>query len=221
MALQKLQALHDAGKFDYIILDTPPSRSTLEFLEAPRLLSQLFEANFIQWLIVPANRLASAAMKKALGLLEKLTGASFMGHMLDFITALFEMRAGFSEHLKRMIRLMESEEVGVVLVTGAHSDFTEELAHFRGHLEKHGLKLDSMIINRTLGAYEASPSASASTSAEAEMASRVLQSLRKREQKALDQLKISAQQTPLQLMPELARDVHSLQDLAQIARRLQ
>lgn len=219
MAMQKLQALHESGQFDCIILDTPPSRSTLEFLDAPRLLSQLFEANFIQWLVVPANKLASVAMKKALGLLEKLTGAGFMGHMLDFVAALFEMRTGFSDHLRRMIRLLESEQVGVILVTGPNTDFTAELTHFRGHLEKHGLRLDGMVVNRTLGAYPSEPS---SEVRDIEPAIQLLQALQSREKRALERLSSApiSRGIPRHEMPELARDIHSLPDLVQIARRL-
>ncbi len=226
MALQKLQSIHESGQYDCIILDTPPSRSTLEFLDAPRLLSQLFEANFIQWLIVPANRIASATMKKALGLLEKLTGASFMGHMMDFITAIFEVRLGFSDHLRRMIRLMESEEVGVILVTGAHSDFSEELAHFKGHLEKHGLCLDAMIVNRTIGAYARTAGISETPAAGSpglQKALELLEGLKGREERGLADLKntVAGSTISPRLMPELARDVHNLEDLVHIARRLQ
>jgi anion-transporting ArsA/GET3 family ATPase len=224
MAIQKLQAVHESGKFDCIILDTPPSRSTLEFLDAPKLLSQLFDANLIQWLMVPANKLASATMRKALGLLEKLTGASFMGHMMDFVAALFEVRVGFSDHLRRMVQLMESEDVGVILVSGAHSDFTDELTHFRQHLEKHRLKLDGMIVNRTIGAYrdEQSGSDSSEGSSEFKLAVDLLRSLKGREERGLTNLKRSVAVGSFEprLMPELARDVHNLSDLVHVAKRL-
>jgi anion-transporting ArsA/GET3 family ATPase len=224
MALQKLSAIHESGKYDCIILDTPPSRSTLEFLDAPKLLAQLFDANLIQWLVVPANKIASAAMRKVLGLMEKLMGASFMGHMVDFVTVLFEMRTGFTDHLRRMIRLMESEEVGVMLVTGAHSDFSEELSHFRGHLEKHGIRLDGMIVNRTIGAYsDEGPELPPASAADFRSAVDLLRSLKGREERGLANLKKIVAEGGLEprLMPELARDVHDLKDLVQIARRLE
>ena len=223
MALQKLSAIHESGRYDCIILDTPPSRSTLEFLDAPRLLSQLFDANLIQWLMVPANKIASAAMKKVMGILEKLMGAGFMGHMLDFVTVLFEMRTGFMDHLRRMIRLMESEAVGVVLVTGAHSDFSDELSHFRSHLEKHGIRLDGMIVNRTIGAYrDEGAEVPPATRPEFREAVDLLRSLKGREDRGLAHLKkvVAAGSLEPRLMPELARDVHDLEDLVQIARRL-
>ncbi|MFN7684836.1 MAG: ArsA family ATPase [Oligoflexia bacterium] len=223
MALQQLQKLHDSGRFDCIILDTPPSRNTLDFLDAPRLLNQLFEANLIQWLVVPANRIAQATVKKALGLLEKLTGASFMHHLLDLAKAIFEVRTGFSKHLSRVIELLESEKTGVLLVTGAHADFAEELSHFRRHLLSHGLKLDALIVNRTLGAYpDLSPAQTSKLTVDPHLSRslELLQSLRAREKQALDRLKQATGGLPTTLLPELARDVHSIEDLLHVASRL-
>ena len=221
MALQQLQSLHDSGEFDCIVLDTPPSRNTLDFLNAPRLLNQLFEANLIQWLVVPANKIAQVTVKKALGLLEKLAGASFMGHMLDFASAIFEIRTGFARHLNRVIQLLESDRTGVILVTGAHADFAEEIAHFRRHIVGHGLRLDSLFVNRTLGAYpEGSVPAEAADSPELSRAIELLQALRSRESQALVRLKTATGPLATTLMPELARDVHSIEDLLHVARRI-
>lgn len=221
MALQQLQALHDSGKFDCIVLDTPPSRNTLDFLNAPRLLNQLFEANLIQWLVVPANKIAQATVKKALGLLEKLAGSSFMGHMLDFASAIFEIRSGFAKHLNQVIELLESERTGVILVTGAHADFAEEIAHFRRHIVGHGLRLDSLFVNRTLGAYpEGAVPTHLSNSEELAHALELLQSLRSRESQSFVKLKTATGPLATTLMPELARDVHSIEDLLHVARRI-
>ena len=223
MALQQLQKLHDSGRFDCIVLDTPPSRSTLEFLDAPRLLNQLFEANLIQWLVVPANKLAQATVKKALGLLEKLTGATFMHHMLDLARAIFEIRTGFSRHLTRVIELLESDRTGVLLVTGAHADFAEELAHFRKHLLAHGLKLDGLFVNRTFGAYPEATTeqlGQASGRPELSRALELLGALRAREGKALSRLQQATGGLPTKLLPELARDVHSIEDLLHVALRI-
>ena len=52
----------------------------------------------IRWLVVPTNKLVSAGMKKALGILERLTGAGFMTNLVDFAAGLFELQKGFTEH---------------------------------------------------------------------------------------------------------------------------
>jgi hypothetical protein len=183
-------------------------------LNAPRLLNQLFEANLIQWLVVPANMIAQMTVKKALELLEKLTGAGFMGYLLEFARAIFEIRAGFAYHLNRVIELLESDRTGVVLVTGAHADFAEELSHFKRHLMTHGLKLEALFVNRTLSAYPTTQTTTNDTSP----GMRLLLALRERESMAIVKLKQATGQLQTTLMPELARDVHTFEDLLHVAR---
>ena len=102
MAMERLIPLEQSGKYDCIIIDTPPSRNTLAFLNAPKLLAQLFEEKLIRWLVLPANRLVSGGMRKALGILERLTGAGFMTNLFDFASALFEVQVGFTANLKKI-----------------------------------------------------------------------------------------------------------------------
>jgi anion-transporting ArsA/GET3 family ATPase len=78
MALERLHSLYIQDQYDLIILDTPPTRNTLAFLEAPRLLAQFFDEKLIRWLVLPANKLVATGMKKAFSILEGLTGANFM-----------------------------------------------------------------------------------------------------------------------------------------------
>jgi len=106
MAMERLHSLDRSGLYDCIILDTPPSRNTMDFLNAPKLLAQFFEERMIRWLVVPTNKLVSTGMKKALGILEKLTGAGFMTNLVDFAAGLFELQKGFTEHLDRIIALL-------------------------------------------------------------------------------------------------------------------
>src|SRR5262249_42286747 len=112
MAMEKLYAIAGAGRYDCIVLDTPPSRNTLAFLDAPSLMARLFEEKLIRWVAVPANKLVAVGMKKALGLLERLTGQGFMTHMVEFFASLLEMQGSFSANLRDVMRLLESDQVG-------------------------------------------------------------------------------------------------------------
>ena len=79
MALERLYALNEGDAFDCIILDTPPSRNTVAFLNAPKLLARFFDEKLIRWLVLPANKLVSVSMRKALGpAWERPTGSGFM-----------------------------------------------------------------------------------------------------------------------------------------------
>ncbi|MCM2322960.1 MAG: AAA family ATPase [Oligoflexia bacterium] len=206
MALERLYALHRSGEYDCIILDTPPSRDTLAFLDAPKLLVQFFEDRLIRWLVLPANKLVSTGMRKALGILERLTGAGFMTNLFDFASALFEVRARFADNLKAIMRLLESPEVGFIMVTTPSSigaaGSESEVRHFLETLGKHGLHFDGVAVNRTLGYLEADQNAGRYPEARA-----VIAGLQEKERLALTGVPVCAR------LPELARDVHSVEDL--------
>jgi len=212
MAMERLYALERSGLYDCIILDTPPSRNTMQFLDAPKLLAQFFEEKMIRWLIVPTNKLVSAGMKKALGILERLTGAGFMTNLLDFATGLFELQTGFTQNLKRIVTLLESDQVGFVMVTTATPDTAPEVGHFLETLKEHRLHFDGVALNRTLSYLGVNSDASTNH----EPALEVLAALRSREAKVLHELKKNS--VPLcATLPELARDVHSVEDLLYVA----
>jgi anion-transporting ArsA/GET3 family ATPase len=214
MAMERLYALERSGLYDCIILDTPPSRNTMQFLDAPKLLGQFFEEKMIRWLVVPTNKLVSAGMKKALGILERLTGAGFMTNLLDFATGLFELQTGFTQNLKRIVTLLESDEVGFVMVTTATPDTAPEVKHFLETLKDHRLHFDGVALNRTLGYLGTTTALDGFASGEPAL--EVLAALRSREAKVLHELKKYS--VPLcATLPELARDVHSVEDLLYVA----
>jgi anion-transporting ArsA/GET3 family ATPase len=209
MALERHYALDRLGQYDCIILDTPPSRNTLAFLQAPRLLSQFFDAGFIRWLVMPANKLLATGMKKALGILEKLTGAGFMTHLLDFASALFEVRVTFTANLKRITQLLESKAVGFLMVAVPSSDTTSEALKFIEDIRAHKFHFDGVALNRTLGYFETPPENSGPALA-------VIRALQERERLVIESLGRNPVPLCAQL-PELARDVHSVEDLFHVA----
>jgi anion-transporting ArsA/GET3 family ATPase len=217
MALQRLFALVRKGGFDTIILDTPPSRNTLAFLEAPKLLSQFFEGNIIQWLVIPANRILAAGMRKALGLLEKITGAAFMTHLFEFAQALFEVRVNFTSNLDQITRLLESEKTGFLLVAAPTPDTVSEVRHFIQSVREHRFRFDGLAMNRTLIDLADRPDDWAGIPEDqAKPARELMQALREREARALAALE-TLELPVYARLPELARDVHSVEDLLHVA----
>lgn len=209
MALEKLFAIRALERYDLIVLDTPPSRNTLAFLDAPKLLAQFFDERLIRWLVLPANRLVAGGMKKALGILEKLTGAGFMTSLFDFAAALFEVQARFTANLRQITRLLESEEVGFLMVSTPAPDLAPEARHFIDSLKAHGFHFDGVALNRTLGYLDqADPAVSDPM--------RLVAGLQSRERAVLAELKRA--DIPVRAtLPELARDVHSVEDLFHVA----
>ncbi len=216
MALERLLNLERLGQYDTIILDTPPSRNTLAFLHAPRLLAQFFEERLIRWLVMPANRLLSAGMRKAMGLLEKLTGGGFMKNLLDFATDLFEVQANFTANLKEITRLLESDSVGFLMVTTPTPETVPEVRHFIQTIQENKFHFEGITLNRTLGYLQ---DKGPSSTEERDPSLQIVRALQEREEKVVKSLMengigLSAR------VPELARDVHSVEDLFHVAQAL-
>lgn len=217
MALEKLYALAENSEYECIILDTPPSRNTLALLDAPGLLARLFEEKFVRWLALPANKIMAAGMKRALSVLEKLTGAGFMTSLVEFSAALFDVQATFTANLKKVMELLKSEQVGVLMVTTAKPESAPELRHFIRTLKERGLRFEGVMINRTLGALKSSnPDSIPDPLRDSSGAYELVVALQKQEAGVVkeicgDDISLCAE------LPELSRDVHSLEDLLHVA----
>jgi anion-transporting ArsA/GET3 family ATPase len=217
MAMKRLYSLAQEGKYDTIILDTPPSRNTLAFLDAPKLLSRFFEERFIQWIVAPTNRILSAGVNRSLRILESLTGSGFMKNFIEFSSALFELRFAFSENLKNIIDLIESEETGFLLVSAPTPDTLSELQHLVSRLHEKNLRFDGLILNRSWRTFPFQTNEMEGVSIEEKKGLVIVDAVQKREKRVLDQI-FSRVKTPFTLeLPELARDVHSLEDLYHVA----
>lgn len=214
MALERLYSLYKQDKYDCIILDTPPSRNTLAFLNAPKLLAQFFEEKLIRWLVLPTNKLFSAGMKKALSILERLTGAGFMTHLFDFANALFEVQINFTANLKKITSLLESPSAGFLIVTTPTADTNQEIQHFLKVLKEHQFHYDGAILNRMMGLFDIK-----TTPIGFESPFAVIRERQNRERQALENL-VRQPSSICAKIPELARDVHSVEDLLHVAMAL-
>lgn len=219
LALEELNFFHGQGEYDLVILDTPPSRNTLSFLEAPQLLARFFEEKFIRFLVVPANRLLAFGMRKTFGILEKLTGAGFIRQLFDFGGALFEVQENFLKKLQSIHKLLQSEDVGFLMVAAPTPDSAPEIAHFLEQVRERGFHFDGVLLNRSVGHLETDPHS------ELDPAEALIIALQKREKAAYSLLrepeksetaKESKNLFYIQL-PELARDVHGLEDLFHVS----
>ncbi len=220
MALERLLAVAEerapdgSPRFDCIILDTPPSRNTLAFLDAPRVLAQFFEERFVKWLVVPANKLVAAGMRKAMGVLEKLTGGGFIKNLFDFASDLFEVQSSFKANLKRITELLESKDVGFLMVTTPMPEVVPEVTHFVEIVGEHRFRFDGVVLNRSLGRLAAAPATPADSAMAQGLA--IVQALQERERPVVEGL--AKNNIPVRArIPELARDVHSVEDLFHVA----
>lgn len=216
LALEELDSLRKKQKFDLIILDTPPSRNTLSFLEAPQLLARFFEEKFVRFLVLPANQILAFGMRKTFSILEKLTGAGFMNQLFDFGEAMFAVQENFLAKLKSIHALLQSNDVGFLLVGAPVPETAPELGHFLARIHERGFHFEGVLLNRSLSHLKTE-----SPGGESDALARALQS---REDQAIHALMRSlgshAENLFFTRLPELARDVHDLKDLATVSEHL-
>lgn len=211
MALERLLWLYKQEAYDTIILDTPPSRHTLTFLNAPRLLSQFFDEKVVRWLLLPTNKLMAMGVKKTLSILERLTGAGFMTNLLDFVSALFEVQTKFTQNLTKVSTLLASDDVGFIVVTAPSPEKIPEIDHFVEALQRSHFHFDGVALNRTLGGLKVQNAAASQSKS-----LHLIKCLQAREEKMIENLL----RNPIPIcakLPELARDVHSVEDLLHVA----
>lgn len=220
MALQKLLTLQKDTSFDQIILDTPPDRSVLSFLNAPHSLSRFFNEKMIQALLKPTqSKLFSFGSEKLIGLLEKLTGAQFVVSVLDFLRALVEIKTGFDAKLSEMNALFESHETGFILVTQPYPQSYHDFEALLSELEQKDYHFLGVIFNRSLSAFDQISPSDVQCSGEGV---EIVKQLQADESKVYEKLfeRMKRHSGFVIKLPEFKKDIHTLEDLADVATSL-
>jgi anion-transporting ArsA/GET3 family ATPase len=155
IAMQKLADLHESKRFDLIVLDTPPTRHALDFLEAPAKITEFFTARVVDWLFKPGARVGKTSYRlfqkggsAFLGILEKLTGNQLLEDMADFFQNFDELLVEFKRQGDNLTRLLASPKVIFLIVTGPDPLAVTESAHLFTRLQAMGLKFGGFIVNR-------------------------------------------------------------------------
>jgi anion-transporting ArsA/GET3 family ATPase len=155
MAMEKLYEIHTEGGFDTIVLDTPPTKHALDFLDAPDKIMDFLEGKVIHILIKPylmAGRIGFKVFRRGatsfFGVLEKVTGMEFLRDLSDFILSFEGMYDGFKQRAKRVKALLGREETGFLLVAGPNKLVVEETAFFYDQLVEHKMHVDAVIVNK-------------------------------------------------------------------------
>jgi anion-transporting ArsA/GET3 family ATPase len=163
MAMEKLYELHDSGGFDLIVVDTPPTRHALDFLDAPRRLTRLLDNRVFRFLIVPTRsvvRLGSAAAQAFLRPIARVVGHEVIDDVIAFFRAFEGMEDGFRERAASVTDLLASPETSFVLVTSPRRDAVEEAEYFAEQLDDGKFAVEALIVNRVHPRYcDVSPTA--------------------------------------------------------------
>jgi anion-transporting ArsA/GET3 family ATPase len=151
MAIEKLYELHHEGRYDLLVLDTPPSRNALDFLDAPERLSRFVDSRSLQFFLRP-GRLGLKVFGRGSGILfsvlKRVTGIDLLRDLSEFFQSFGDMASGIGERAERVGELLGARESTFVLVTSPQRDAIDEGIFFRRRLRESRLPFGAAVVNR-------------------------------------------------------------------------
>jgi anion-transporting ArsA/GET3 family ATPase len=228
-AVAKLFELVRAGDYDVIVLDTPPSRSAIDFLQAPERLIEFLEGRALTAFMRPTGRAARAA-GLLFAALRRITGVELLEDLTRFFVLLTGLLDGFRTRAADVRRLLADASTGFLIVTSPERTALQEALFFARELERAGMWRSGVIVNRVrpFDPHERAPETTAARlegslgAALAETVARVhadVQRLAHGDQTALQQLRVLLNDEPF-CLSDRAADVHDLKALVELHREL-
>jgi anion-transporting ArsA/GET3 family ATPase len=155
MAMEKLGQLRKSDRWDLIVVDTPPARSALDFLDAPRRLGRFLDGRFIRMLLVPAKaggrgyaRVMQAGLGLVTGTMTKLLGTQLLTEVQTFVAAMDTMFGGLRERADATAKLLREPGTAFVVVAAPEPDALREASYFVERLGEEKMPLAGVVINR-------------------------------------------------------------------------
>jgi anion-transporting ArsA/GET3 family ATPase len=231
MAMEKLYELHDSDAFDLIVVDTPPTRHALDFLDAPKRLTRLLDNRVFRMLMVPANaamRIGGLAATALLKTISRVVGTEVVDDVVAFFRAFEGMEQGFRDRAAQVMELLGSTDTAFVLVTSPRRDAVEEAEFFAERLVDGQYTVDALIVNRVHPRFtEVSPEElrTRAASAPPALAERLVnladfEDVARHERDELAGLEARVGDAPITYVPELPRDVHDFAALHAVGAHL-
>ena len=150
-AVAKLYDLDRSGRFDVLVLDTPPSRNALDVLDAPDRQTNVFEGRALRVFLAPpglAARVVGRGTSVVFSVLKRLTGVDLLEDLGVFFRALGGLIDGFRERAEGVKRLLADPETTFLIVTSPEREPVEEAIFFSGKLAESKLALGGLVVNR-------------------------------------------------------------------------
>lgn len=158
MAMEKLGQLRARDEWDLIIVDTPPSRSALDFLDAPKRLGSFLDGKFIKVLMAPAKvggragmKFLNVGMSMMKGTLDKVIGGQLLSDVQTFVAAMDTMFGGFRTRADATYRLLQAPGTAFLVVAAPERDALREAAYFVERLAAEDMPLAGLVLNRVHG----------------------------------------------------------------------
>jgi anion-transporting ArsA/GET3 family ATPase len=232
MAAEKLHELHEAHDFDIVVVDTPPTRHALDFLDAPARLTRFLDHRLYRALMVPTRAYLKAvnlAAQAFLRTVSKVVGGEVIADAIAFFQAFDGMEKGFRTRATRVLHLLTAPDTAYVLVASPRADTIDEAGFFAHKLATNGIAISGLVVNRihprfgTGAATDAVAAAAAAAGTPLEPFWLNLAELRTVAEREAEQVRTLAARHPgtaVATVPLLAADVHDLAGLAVVATHL-
>jgi anion-transporting ArsA/GET3 family ATPase len=236
MAMEKLLELSQDERFDLVVLDTPPTRHALDFLEAPDRMLGFLDASVLRWFLKPyfaagrlTLRVATRTGAVALRLADRFLGLEFLQDLSEFFLAFEGMYDGFKQRAAQVYALLRAEESGFVLVANPARQALDEAKYFHRRLKDKKMPFVGFVVNRVhthpSERRRMHRSEGKASSLDPALAARLLavyrdqQSLARVERRHISKLESDTRRQAV-LVPEFEADVHDLRGLRDVAAAL-
>ena len=155
MAMEKLFDLHSTGRYDCIIVDTPPTRNALDFLDAPKRLTDFLDGKFLKMFLSPGltatktiGRMAAFGTGLFMKAAGRITGAGVLDDLAEFFQSFEGMYEGFKNRAQLVYKLLASGDAAFVVVSSGEPTALREARYFVQRLAKEGMPLAGLVLNR-------------------------------------------------------------------------
>ena len=151
MAMEKLYELHQEERYDLLVLDTPPTRNALDFLDAPERLSRFVDSRSLHLFLAPGRRglkLLTRGTGMLFTVLRRVTGVDLLQDLSDFFGSFGDMAGGFRERAVRVRELLGAPETTFLLVSSPQRAAVDEAIFFRRRLAESGMPFGGVVVNR-------------------------------------------------------------------------
>ncbi|MEY4176275.1 MAG: hypothetical protein RI900_3440 [Actinomycetota bacterium] len=151
IAMEQLHDLHASGRWDLVIIDTPPSRNALDLLDAPGRMREFFGSRLLKWLTVPyRSRLFTAASKPFYQVADRVLGSRFLQDIAEFFVLFQSMEEGFVRRATQVERLLHDDRTSFVVVSTLEPAPAREARFLSDELRRRAMPLGALVLNRTL-----------------------------------------------------------------------
>ncbi len=154
IAMERLYEIHTSGRYDLIVVDTPPTRNAIDFLDAPDRMAEFFSSRLLRWLTAPAkNRVLSMASKPFYKVADGILGSQFLEDIAEFFSLFQALGPGFVERADAVTRTLSDRRTTFLVVSTLEAAPVREAEFFIEELEARQLHLGAVVLNKVLPAY--------------------------------------------------------------------